>query len=165
MLENLPERKEKFTEHTEQCMDILLLDEFRKYVEEYRKCQREKGEVDLDEFWKSETIIQLQTDVETKIKNAIESGQVEISYKFGGIGIEKIKKEPTEISPEQSEQQEPKLLKKTEQPERKSGIDDAIGGSIRCGEVIKTTNALNEAIRNQENELNQENTNEQGDID
>ena len=45
----------------------------------------------------------------------------------------------------------------------KSGIDDAINGNITGGAVINATNALNEAIRNQENELNQENTNEQGD--
>ena len=49
--------------------------------------------------------------------------------------------------------------------EGKSGLKDAEGGGIRRGEVIETTHALNNAIRNQENELNQENTNEQGDRD
>ena len=162
MIENLPERKEKFTEHAEQCMDILLLDEFRKYVEEYRRYPKnEKGEVDLDEFWKSEA--QLQDEVKVKIQKAINDGIVKKSYKFGGIGIEKTEKGPIEIISEQPERQEPKLLKEAEQPEGKLGIDDAMGGGIRRGEVIETTHALNNAIRNQENELNQENTNEQGD--
>ena len=48
----------------------------------------------------------------------------------------------------------------------KSGIADSTDGGITNGEVINATNALNEAIHNQENELNQEeNTNEQEDRD
>ena len=97
--------------------------------------------------------------------NTINNKKVKSSYKFGGIGIEKTEKEPTEIISEQPERQEPKLLKEAEQPEGKLGIDDAMGGGIRRGEVIETTHALNNVIRNQENELNQENTNEQGDRD